>query len=480
MRFLTYLLVLLACFVFQPAAAQDGTEPAPPDDDDTTIEVAEDDEAEPDIDDGYDEEATRRKNEGLAGQGRPDKGDKGAPKLKATLQQRVNEAIKKGVKWLRKSQLKDGSWGPVRANSVYGKPEVRGDFVRDEVGPTAFAIFTLAKCGVKKNDRAIKRGLQWLQMRTLKAHDVMGGPAPQRDETTHGQVGGNYALSTYESAAIVMMIEAVYERSAKLTGKHKKRRLYSENAMSPPRRSKIPKDAWRWMHDRVVHLTVGRTRKVGGARGKASTSRIPGTQNKNGGWRYGQANGDQDLSATQIVLLGLRSASQAGYPIDKVAPNTWKWAANFVRSVQAPDGGFSYQPGHRNTAGMDACGIACLVICKEQMLLAGQPVPPWIDGAIKKGLDHLNGIWNPRYNTGGRHHYYMLYAVERVGDLTGRAEFNGLNWYFRGAEFLLEAQADDGSWTDATAFRPHDTLGTCFALLFLKRATIPTVTVSEK
>ncbi len=49
----------------------------------------------------------------------------------------------------------------------------------------------------------------------------------------------------------------------------------------------------------------------------------------------------------------------------------------------------------------------------------------------------------------------------------------------RGAEFLLAQQHADGSWNDATCMRPTDTLGTCFALLFLKKATIPAVTLSE-
>jgi hypothetical protein len=65
-----------------------------------------------------------------------------------------------------------------------------------------------------------------------------------------------------------------------------------------------------------------------------------------------------------------------------------------------------------------------------------------------------------------------------VGDLTGRKEFNGKDWYVRGAIFLLERQDEDGKWVDATGFRPHDVLGTCFALLFLKRATPPVVTYS--
>jgi len=280
----------------------------------------------------------------------------------------------------------------------------------------------------------------------------------------------------------VLMIDAVYQHHRKLQGRHTKRRLYSDNPLSPPKRSRIPKEAWRWMHDRIVHLTVGRTVRRGGrGRGGGGSSRIKGTQNKNGGWRYGQANGDQDLSSTQFVLLALRAASKAGYPIKKVAPHAFEWAANFCKRVQNPgNGAFSYQIGKQWSAGMDACGIGSLLICREQMLLQGDTPPDWMDEAIKKGMAHLDEVFDVNYNKG--HHegvsnlYYYLYSVERIGDLSGRKEFGGKDWYVRGARFLLAHQDPDGKWNDATSFAPHDVLGTCFALLFLKRATPPVVT----
>ncbi|MHC4550585.1 MAG: prenyltransferase/squalene oxidase repeat-containing protein [Planctomycetota bacterium] len=466
MRRLPFFLLLCLCLWLQPSP------PAAAQDDDPEIEVGEDDESdEKDEQDEEERRKTRKKNVGLADRGgEGERDDVDAPKVKLTLQQRINNAIQQGVKWLKQRQDKNGSWGPVRANSIYGQPNVRGDFVRDETGPTSFAIYTLAKCDVKKNDKSIKKGIAWLKQRTLKnVHDIVGGK-PQRDQKTHGYLSGPRSLTTYESASIVLMIEAVHERSAKLTGKHKKRRLRTKSPMKLPTGSKIPKEDWRWMHARIVHLTAGR---------RSKRMRIPGTQNKGGGWRYGQASGDQDLSATQIVLLALRAASQAGYPVERVSRNTWAWAANFVKSVQLGNGGFSYQKGKSWTAGMDACGIGSLVICREQMQLAGQEPPSWVDDSIQRGMAHLDTIWQPTGNRGGNHHYYHLYAVERVGDLTGRNEFNGLNWYVRGAEFLLEQQNPDGKWVDGTAFRPHDVLGTCFALLFLKRATPPVVTLSR-
>ena len=71
-----------------------------------------------------------------------------------------------------------------------------------------------------------------------------------------------------------------------------------------------------------------------------------------------------------------------------------------------------------------------------------------------------------------------LYGIERVGALSGRHEIGGKAWYPRGAEWLVEQQKESGAWEDETCMRPREVLGTCFALLFLKKATPPAVTVS--
>lgn len=456
--------LFLACLWLQPV-------PVRAQDDDPGFETGDGEGGEP-VDD--DEAKVRKKNVGLAGQGEGDDGDPDAPKVKADLQTRINQAIEAGVKWLKDAQDKEGSWGPVKANKVYGSEET-GDFTRDPTGPTSFAIYTLAKCGVKSSDPAIRKGLKWLD-HTKVAFDVLGKKEIRGDETA--------ILTTYESASIVLMLEVLNERSAKLTGRQARRRIYTDNPLKPPSKSRFDKDDWMWLHDRILYLTKGRTIGGGGARGKGSTTTIPGAQNPNGGWRYGQANGDQDLSATQFCLLALRAASQAGYPIDKVAPETFRWAAEFCKSVQAADGAFSYQRGNATSAGMDACGIGSLLICKEQMELMEQEVPPWIDDAIKRGLEHLDSVFdatqNKGWHEGGANHYYYLYAVERVGDLTGRKEFGGKDWYVRGAEFLLAHQDADGKWVDPSSFPPRDVLGTCFALLFLKRATPPVVTMRRE
>ena len=133
------------------------------DDDESVIEI----EDEPTQDE--EDEATRKKNSGLAGGGKRDDGDLGAPKVKISLQQQINKAIKEGVKWLKKAQRPDGSWAPPTANRKYGTKQIIGDTARDFTSSTAFALYCLAKCGVSKKARRHR----------LVRYAISGGAAPR-------------------------------------------------------------------------------------------------------------------------------------------------------------------------------------------------------------------------------------------------------------------------------------------------------------
>ena len=67
-----------------------------------------------------------------------------------------------------------------------------------------------------------------------------------------------------------------------------------------------------------------------------------------------------------------------------------------------------------------------------------------------------------------------LYALERVGILSGTVDIGTHDWYREGANFILKSQKEDGSWKTATG-GGNAVWDTCFAILFLKRATRPLV-----
>jgi hypothetical protein len=98
--------------------------------------------------------------------------------------------------------------------------------------------------------------------------------------------------------------------------------------------------------------------------------------------------------------------------------------------------------------------------------------------AVLDGLAWLDKNWSMTENVGPAETakgspngwlYYYLYAVERTGMLYDTALIGNHDWYLDGARVLLAAQKGDGSW-DASHFK-HPTWDTCFAILFLKRAT---------
>ena len=96
-----------------------------------------------------------------------------------------------------------------------------------------------------------------------------------------------------------------------------------------------------------------------------------------------------------------------------------------------------------------------------------------VEDAIEGGLAWLDLRFTVTHNTGRNltpdFHYFYLYSLERVGAFAHTEYIGEHEWYAAGAMYLVAAQDEAGSWRDDV----HDT---CFALLFLRRATIPTRT----
>jgi len=70
--------------------------------------------------------------------------------------------------------------------------------------------------------------------------------------------------------------------------------------------------------------------------------------------------------------------------------------------------------------------------------------------------------------------YYYLYALERAGIVYGTETFGVHAWYGDGARYILDTQRPDGSWKTPSKFDDSGPVAdTCFAILFLRRATSP-------
>ncbi|MFC1588487.1 hypothetical protein ACFL54_09260, partial [Planctomycetota bacterium] len=126
--------------------------------------------------------------------------------------------------------------------------------------------------------------------------------------------------------------------------------------------------------------------------------------------------------------------------------------------------------------GMTTVGICSLIICKAHLVrhASYKAIKERLNQSIFDGFGWLTNNWSVNQNPGTRRSfYYYLYGLERVGVMGGFDYIGGHNWYHEGARSIVPRQRPDGCWMANQEVNPKDILGTCFALLFLKRGTIP-------
>jgi len=305
------------------------------------------------------------------------------PESALRLQERVNQAIDRGVEWLVTHQQLDGSWN-------FDQPTYRN-------GCTALATYTLLKSGVNKRHPAVQRALEFMRC--------------------------NPSRETYTIGCQLMALGA-----------------YDDPAHLP------------WMKELVETLL---------------------TFQRGGGFNYPW--GSIDLSNTQYGILGLRAAAKHGLAVpavafDKAAQQALQWGD--AASGGAYGGtGFSYSGVQKPNSSMTAAGASILAISAQQ-LQGSSKAAGYLQGA-KAGVEWLAAHFAVDDNVGGdndRWDLYYLYGLERVASLLGLDKVGGRDWYREGAKHLCDRQGGGGEW--GTAYAEHE-INTCFALLFLNRATAP-------
>lgn len=177
-----------------------------------------------------------------------------------------------------------------------------------------------------------------------------------------------------------------------------------------------------------------------------------------------------DNSNTQFALLGLRAAEDA---FVEVPQETWTLARKWWATEQKQDGGYGYHgaKGFKNDpsyGAMTAVGVAALAIC-DNYLKQDFRREPAVERAVTWLAKKLTFEENPDdpkdFKTMSRQ-YYWIYSVERAGVLAKLEKIGAHAWYAEGAKYLLAHQSEDGGWNS-------NAIDTCFAILFLKRATAP-------
>jgi hypothetical protein len=185
-------------------------------------------------------------------------------------------------------------------------------------------------------------------------------------------------------------------------------------------------------------------------------------------WAY--PSGTVDVSNTQFALLGLRAGSKLGF---EVPPRILERSANALFRSQVDSGAFAYRDGDVGRGGETAATLAGFAVIAE----LGRRNPN-VESVLAKKKDRLKkaeawlesrfDVARPAYGDLGwtaSWQYAWLWAVERWCGLTGRTKVGAHDWYAEGAEYLVLHQKEKGDFEGSIE-------STCFALLFLRRATM--------
>lgn len=390
------------------------------------------------------------------------KANENAPDYPAAFRLAVHESISRGLAALGRAQAADGA---------FAGRDGRGRGLRDQaLGRTALPLLALLEGGTAPGEACIVRGLRALH----------GLPMEQ----------------TYSVGLAMMAIHAFYRPALDA----------HEEAIGQKRSLRVD--------PRAVFERLSARDRAALERGR---DMLVAAQAASGLWSYGiQPAGGMayDLSNTQYALLGLRAVADCGIDVPAAA---WRSALEGLLALQEADGpevdlvarehrggyvfqiqkkararGFPYVGAPRlddddrdrrrraappmdvpvppSTGSMTTAGVACVAICMEGLWrrrgFSGSARAK-AEAALRDGVawmqTHFSVLENPEM--GSSWHLYYLYGLERMGMLLGIRWIGDHDWYREGAETLMGLQQTDGGW--------GSTVDTAFAVLFLKRATMP-------
>jgi hypothetical protein len=419
----------------------------------------------------------------------------------------VNKAIDRGVAWLEARQQPSGAWPGYPNQDSY------------QVGMTALSGLTLLECGVPPNDKHLQTAARYLRevipdlnftyelslcilfldrlgeerdadlirrmaLRLIAGQKKSGGwtyrcPIPSEEDERHmltilqhqqpraggidlrGNKVGKTATAGTDRGSREEAIDAPPTASGGTNpedGPNLQSNRRPSAAQAPEARDALPRDL----------------RQAPGLQPLANQKPLPDSD-------------VSDNSNTQFAILGVWTARRHGVPME----STLALITRRFRDSQADDGTWAYRfavPGNSGTPAMTGVGLLGLAV---GLGLADanpeKPQTPPRNAAVENGLRALaRSIGSPlragspvqaapkkkRVAPVNNINLYTLWTIERVGVLYNLRTIGGKDWYAWGAELLVDAQTDEGSWDVRGYHRAVATVDTCFALLFLKRANL--------
>jgi len=417
-------------------------------------------------------------------------------------QKKVDDAIDRGIKYLKNSQQADGGW-------------MKGGFM---VGYAALPGLTLLECGVPTDDPAVQKAADFVRkhVHTLNHTyqlslaiiflDRLGDP---KDANTirklaarliAGQTnagGWNYTcplLTNKEEFELVTFLHKTRITPEVIFGKDVLEAPLVPVGKGPGGKEPGPGD--KGTDPKVIPGVGGDDPPA--LPGKAppkfkpfpvnelmpSVQKLPVVQQQfvpKVGPNKKQVvlkSGRDDNSNTQFAMMALWIARKHNVPMER----TINLIDQRFTSSQHPDGGWGYlfqQAG--STPSMTCVGLIGLAIGhgSHKEILGGA----WKkagkveeDPAIRKGIAKLSQVvgqspndWNAKIPLAN---LYFLWSVERVAMLYNLKTVGGKDWYNWAAHQLTFHQKMDGSWYAHNYHGSSPTIDTCLGLLILRRANL--------
>lgn len=378
----------------------------------------------------------------------------------------VNQAIDSGVAYLRTVQQPDGSFKGSHDNYC---------------GQAALCLLAMLHGGLPRTDKSIVQGMAYLDS---KKWMVSSYP--------------------YECGIMLMLLQKYFEKEAQEAGVLTAVTAEGYRRARQTLRSSLPADRVRLIDQLVKNLDA---------------SFSPSTDCYQYSPRNQAGNFGGDNSCTQYAMLGYRAASLLGAEVSaetfkrevrrllenyqdytKLKPVPYESEDSAGRKTGTRNtvqpGGWGYSPGKSlPVLQFAAAGVGTLALCLDELRLRGEMQPEMEDNIERRIHGALvfmaekyvttdsgiyDGIGSLEQSSDGSGAYYNLYSVERGCSLARVRMLNGaVDWYRLGANLLIDAQQDDGSW-GRTGYMGRQTspqlVNTCMAILFLKRASLPVLT----
>jgi hypothetical protein len=372
-------------------------------------------------------------------------------------QAKVDQAIDKGVDYLKRKQTREGDW-PRQWPSGY------------LVGQCALPAYALLEAGVAPDDPVIQKAANFLRPKALKTDrtyelslailffDRLGDPKDKKliqslalrliaGQRRSG--GWSYRCLTLSEANEEALLKSLEKLSKHIKdgGKINREALRTLEVPSALRVLTVYQDPEKlpWTEQ-------------GSPNAKESRSLVQGTDNSN----------------TQFALLGLWVAQRHAVP---VIP-TFRIVVERFERTQFADGWWPYEGIPRierhHSPSMICVGLLGLSIGQGIALPNSNAAAEQQTMRVLRALAALyKEVGMP---TGQMkqivpiQNMYYLWSLQRVGVLYNLPTIGDKDWYRWGAEILVTNQKSGGGWVGVSPSDYGEPISTAFALLFLKRS----------